>query len=180
LPPLGHRWRYPGKKRCSHDGIVMQEYKKRLRILAERFGLSVEYDFDGGLSLIGDRFTISFSPTSKSSMNCTVTTTESSRTFDLLKQYAFDVVYQLCTGRNLVTYQPKGNPLTLQEYLDEEDAVDRFETWKNRLANGHHDNIELGGDHYNVQYYNGILIVYDIFVGTPTNVYEYAAMQKPG
>jgi hypothetical protein len=55
----------------------MQEYKKRLRMLGERFSLRTKYDFSGGISLQGDRFTVSFSPTSKSAMICTVTTIES-------------------------------------------------------------------------------------------------------
>jgi hypothetical protein len=55
----------------------MQEYKKRLRILGERFSLRTKSDFSGGTSLQVDRFTVFFSPTSKSAMICTVTTIES-------------------------------------------------------------------------------------------------------
>jgi hypothetical protein len=162
------------------DGIAMQEYKKRLRTLGERFSLRTKYDFCGGISLQGDRFNVSFSPTSKSAMSCTVTTIEPTWSFNPSKRYSFDVVHQLCTGRQLATYQPKGNPLTLQEYLNEEDAVDRFDAWRMRFENGHQGNIELGGNHYNAEFYNGILIVFDIVTGAPTNVYDFSEIQNSG
>ena len=150
----------------------MQEYKKRVRLLAERYGASIDYSNDGGLTLTTPLGSICFTPTSKSDMNCKITSQKNNVTFTCPKAYVFDIVDRFAKDKPLDDYRPKGIPLTLQEYIDEEHATERVSQLKNRIVAGTAINGELGGNHYNAEYFNGILVLFDIFTGAPTNVVE--------
>ncbi|QDU97992.1 hypothetical protein [Lignipirellula cremea] len=150
----------------------MQEYKKRVRLLAERYGASIDYANDDGLTLTTLVGSICFTPTSKSDMNCKITRQKTNVAFTCPKAFVFDIVDRFATGKPLDGYKPKGNPLTLQEYIDEEHATERVSQLKNRIVAGTANNGELGGNHYNAEYFNGILVLFDIFTGAPTNVVE--------
>ena len=156
----------------------MQEYKKRVRRIAERYAFELLHRIDGTLSLTKSCTTVKFSPTSRSTMTCTVINAENSFAFDEEKKYIFDIIHRLGTGHSLDGYQPKGEPLTLDEYISEEHAAGRLSDFQKRVATGDAENTELGENHYNVEYYNGIYIVFDIFTGAPTNVYDLSEQQK--
>jgi len=150
----------------------MQEYKKRVRLLAERYGASIDYGNDDGLTLTTSVGSISFTPTSKSDMKCKITSPKTSVAFMCPKVFVFDIVDRFAKGKPVDGYEPKGNPLTLQEYIDEEHATERVSQLRNRIDAGTATNGELGGNHYNAEYFNGILVLFDIFTGAPTNVVE--------
>lgn len=150
----------------------MQEYKKRVRLLAERYGASIDYSNDSGLTLTTSVGSICFTPTSKSDMNCKITSPKTDVAFTCPKAFVFDIIDRFAKNKPLDVYKPKGLPLTLQEYIDEEHATERMSQLKNRIVAGTANNGELGGNHYNAEYFNGILILFDIFTGAPTNVVE--------
>ncbi len=150
----------------------MLEYKKRVRLLAERFGASIDYAHDDGLTLTTTVGSIRFTPSSKNDMTCKVTTSKSEIAFACAKAYVFDIIHRFARGRLLDGYKPKGPPLTLQEYIDEEHAIERISKLKNRILAGIASNQELGGNHYNAEYFNGILLLSDVFTGAPANVVE--------
>jgi hypothetical protein len=151
----------------------MQKYKKRVRMLIERFGLSIDYAHDGGLIISNLEERLIFTPLSKSEMNCAVRTAAKEFKFDCLKDFVFDIIMRFAIGRSLEGYNPKGLPLTLQEYIDEEGASNWITELKNCILSGTAKNDELGGNHYNAEYYNGVLILFDIFTGAPANVVEF-------
>lgn len=64
-------------------------------------------------------------------------------------------------------------PLTLQEYIDEEHAGERISELMRRVSAGTAKNEEIGGNHYNAEYYNGILILTDIFTRAQENVVDF-------
>ena len=150
----------------------MQEYKKRVRLLAERYGATIDYANDDGLTLIASDGSICFTPTSKSDMNCKITSPKINVAFACPKVFVFDIVDRFAKGKPLDGYKPKGNPLALQEYIDEEHAAERVSQLRKRIVTGNASNGELGGNHYNAEYFNGILVLFDIFTGAPTNVVE--------
>jgi hypothetical protein len=158
----------------------MQEYKKRMRLLAERHGLAVDYSHNGNMTIRGGTSLVACSPISKSHMTCTVTTPTQAFAFTTAKQYVFDIIHRLANGRSLDSYAPKGAPLSLQEYADEEHAASRLADLSTRAKSGTVENGELGGNHYNVEYYNGVLIVFDVFTGAPTNVIDFAESEIAG
>lgn len=150
----------------------MQEYKKRLRLLAERYGATIDYANDDALTLIASNGSICFTQASQTEMNCKITSPKMAVEFTCPKVFVFDIVDRFAKGKPLDDYKPKGSPLTLQEYIDEEHAGERVSQLKIRIASGTASNGELGGNHYNAEYFNGILVLFDIFTGAPTNVVE--------
>lgn len=60
----------------------------------------------------------------------------------------------------------------MQEYIDEERATDRVSQLKERVVTGTAGNGEIGGKHYNAEYSNGMLVLFDIFTDAATNVVE--------
>jgi len=152
----------------------MQEYKKRIRLLAQRYGAAIDYAQDGGLTLTTTVGCIGFTPSSKNDMTCRVMTAKSGIAFACRKAYVFDIIHRFAKGRLLDGYDPKGPPLTMQEYVDEEHASERLSELKNRVSAGTARNEELGGNHYNAEYFNGILILFDVFTGAPANVVEFS------
>ena len=129
----------------------MQEYKKRVRLLAERYGATIDYASDDGLTLIASDSSICFTATSKSDMNCKITSPTINFAFACPKEFVFDIVDRFAKGKPLAGYKPKGNPLTLQEYIDEEQATERVSQLKKRILTGTASSGELGGNHYNAE-----------------------------
>lgn len=150
----------------------MLEYKKRVGLLAQRYGASIDYTNDGGLTLTTTAGRIGFTPTSKNDMTCKATSAKANVAFACPREYVFDIVYRFAKDRPLNGYKPKGSPLTLQEYIDEEHASERVSQLKSRVVAGTASNGELGGNHYNADYFNGMLILFDLFTGAPANVVE--------
>lgn len=94
---------------------AMQAYKKGVRLLAERYGATIDYANDAGLTLIASDGTICFTPTSKNDMNCKITSPKIHVAFSCPKVSVFDIVDRFAKGKHLAGYKPKGNPLALQE-----------------------------------------------------------------
>ncbi len=152
----------------------MHEYKKRVRLLAERYGANLGYAHDGGLTVTSVNGRIDFTSTSKRDMKCTVTTSTYGVTFTVPKLFVFDIIRRFTTGRPIDEYKPNGLPLTLQEYINEEHAESCIAELKKCVVAGTAVNRELGGNHYNAEYFDGILVLFDIFTGAPANVIEFA------
>ncbi len=56
-------------------------------------------------------------------MICTIANANHSFALHLKKKLIFDIIHRLGTGRALDGYNPKGEPLTIQEYVSEEHQV---------------------------------------------------------
>ncbi len=150
----------------------MLEYKKRVRLIAARYGLATEYLPGNGVRVRSSDTSIEFLPTSKNGMTCAVIALSGSFHFQAQKRFVFDIIRKFSSGRSLVDYAPKGLPLTIQEYVEEERATSTIANLRKRIVDGTVENGELGGNHYNVEYYNGILILFDIFTDAPANVID--------
>jgi hypothetical protein len=150
----------------------MHEYKKRLRLFVERHGAQIDYAHTGGLTLRTEAGTLDFTPDSKADMTCVVTTASGTTTFSSSKDLVFDIAHRFATGRSLDRYESTRAPLSLNEYVDEEHAESTVAELKRKIGEGTAKNGELGGNHYNAEYFNGILILFDIFTGAPTNVID--------
>jgi hypothetical protein len=151
----------------------MQEYKKRIRLLAERFGGSIDYAHDGGLAVSTSEGCIRFRPISKSDMNCVLMTSEGEIAFAYAKRYVFDIILRFVWCSPLEGYKPIGMPLTLQDFIDGERAGERISELMRHVSGGTAKNERLGGNYYNAEYYNGILILFDILLVSPANVVEF-------
>ena len=158
----------------------MDEYKKRLRLLAERLGGEIAYAYDGGLIIRFIAGSIDFTPDSKIDMTCKITTPTETFCFITPKVFAFDILHKFVTNPSLNSYTPKGLPLTVQDYIDEENTASTVSELQTRIAAGTVTNGELGGNHYDAEYYNGILILIDVFTGAPTNVVDFSPNKIEG
>jgi hypothetical protein len=114
----------------------MQEYKKRVRLLAERYGATIDYANDDWLTLIASDGSICFTPTSKNDMNCKITSPKINVAFACPKVFVFDIVDRFAKGKPLDGYKPTGNPLALQEYIDEEHAAERVSQLRKQIVTG--------------------------------------------
>ena len=105
-------------------------------------------------------------------MNCTARVPTDTFTFQGQKQFVFDIIDRFARVQSLVDYSPKGPPLTLQEHIEEEDGALEISVLRDQVNAGTVENSKLTGNHYTVEYFNGILILVDLFTDAPTNVIE--------
>tara|TARA_E500000305_G_C3981539_1_gene217133 strand:+ start:364 stop:876 length:513 start_codon:yes stop_codon:yes gene_type:complete len=148
----------------------MNQFKKRVRIYVEKLGFEVVYLYNGGLCVRNKNSSIVFTPLSKAVMSCQVARQQEEFQFQIDKTFVFDIIDRFARGRSLSKYSPKGKPLTLQEYIDEEGSAFEIRMLHDQVKNGTAENGELGGNHYIAEYHQGILIIYDDLMNAPTNV----------
>ena len=161
---------FPRTNCAAH--ILMNTYKKRLRLFAERHGAKISYLHDGGLTFHTEKGTIDFEPNSNEEMTCTVITSSGETSFTSRKELIFAIADMFVSKGKLDVLSPTGTPLTLNDYIVEERQEQAVEKLRKKIGDGNAENGMLGGNHYNAEYFNGILILFDIFSGAPTNVIE--------
>jgi hypothetical protein len=151
----------------------MQQFKTRLRLLAEKLGGTISYGYDGSLGIVLPSGRVNFMPSTRSNMHCEVIYQGEHSSFAAPKTHCFDIIYRIASphlASKLMQYTP--NPLVeLEEYIDEERAGKWIEELKDSIANDPSiETKKLGGNHFEAEYYHGYLILTDDLCYGATNM----------
>jgi hypothetical protein len=113
----------------------MIEFKKRLRILAEKERYAIDYLSDGGLRLLKDDAVLHLNSKSRRFATCSVLDKNDCFQFDVSKEFVFDVFLRFCGGfrDTLRNYDP-GRLLTLDDYISEENGQEQIDELQALLA----------------------------------------------
>lgn len=153
----------------------MQRFKKRLRLLVERLGGTLEYGNDGSLRVRLDTGSAHFSSRSYDAMHCEIDLGDKEFPIRAPKAFVFDIVSRLATPHlapSLRKYA-RGSLLTLQDYIDDEHGAPWIESLRERISKDPSIvRANLGGNRILAEYYHGVLILYDDLCDNATNVIE--------
>ena len=70
----------------------MQRYKKPMRLLVEELGRTIEHGYDGSIRVCFDSCSVTFKPLSRQTMVCNVDLSGTEQSFEVSKDYVFDVI----------------------------------------------------------------------------------------
>lgn len=165
----------------------MQRFRKRVRLLAEKLGGTLD---DGD----GDSLTVRFDarsahfvamPYDRSAhviarsydvMDCSIDLGEGSQRFSLEKSYVFDIVDRLASphlASSLHSY-PKPELLELDDDIHGDRGAPNLQSLRDRIAaNPSLVHADLGGDCVMVEYYRGVLILRDELMTFGTTVVDF-------
>jgi hypothetical protein len=154
----------------------MFEYKKRLRILADKQGFGIEYLPQGVLRISRESAVIEFRPMSRTTMDCIATGLPGGGVqFTANKELVFDIVFRFTTPHLQVTlqqYNPSQQPLTLADYVLEENGKDEIEKLKRHIVTTPDEPLELRGNCIEIEYRRGVAIISDELLRSPLNMLE--------
>ncbi len=154
----------------------MLKFKKRARIFSEKLGGVIDYGKNDSLNFqIGDNSVV-FTPVSKNEMNCTINLNNGSTSYQISKDYIFDIIEKLCLphlSETLLKYKNK-TILQLSDYINEENGQKLLDELRQRIVdNPSLETADLGGNRIIVEYYRGILVISDDILWCATNVIDF-------
>ena len=169
---LGDCCRYVAKQLVS----LMQSLKKRVRLLTEKIGGEISYRHDGGLTVRHGSNSVLFAPVSVGEMHATINVHDHSASYQLSKNYVFDIVDRLGSthlASSLLAYEQK--PIAqLEDYIREEYGQPFLDDLRKQIADDPSiTHAELGGNRIRVEYHAGVLIISDDILWLATNVVDF-------
>jgi hypothetical protein len=153
----------------------MHEFKKRIRLLGEKQGFSIEYLPQDSLRLSTGEATIEFKSKSRTEMDCFVTTSaKDSFHFVADKVLVFDIILRFTTPHHQETLRSykTGQPLIIADYIAEENGENEVMKLQQHISTNPQMAITLGGNRIEVEYYRGVVIITDDLMTVPANVVE--------
>jgi hypothetical protein len=165
----------------------MQRFKKRVCLLTEKLGGELEYGDNDAVSVRFGTKTAHFvakpyddsdpfSARSYDVMNCSVDLGDGPRCFALPKTYVFDIVYRLASTHLSSTLRDYQTPsiLQLSDYINRENGATDLQSLRERVAaDPSLKHAKLGGNVIFIEYYRGVLIIYDDLAWGAINVVDF-------
>lgn len=156
----------------------MLRFKKRIRILAEERGTSIQHGPNDSVTIQTDSGSVTFASTSYETMKCSIDLGDGARTLPLLKRYVFDIIDRLSNKHLAETLRdyPKPPVLTLDDYINDEHGLPDLVSLQHDITKDPTlDRKSLGGNRILAGYFRGVLILRDDLVTNGTNVIEFSA-----
>ena len=153
----------------------MQRFKKRLRLLVEKLGGTLEYGNDESIRLQLNTGSACLLSLSYDAMHCDINLGDTVFPIRAPKAFVFDIVSRLATPHlaPLLRKYNRGSLLTLQDYIDNEHGGPCIESLCERIADDPSIvRTDLGGNRILAEYYHGVLILCDDLCEDATNVIE--------
>ena len=152
-----------------------KEIKKHIRILAEKFNHLIEYDKDI-LVLKNEINDIRIFQEDKYGINVSFNLLDKYRHLKVTTDRIYDVIIELLRrGKNTQDVELNSEMiLTVEDWINEEGdfAKKQLEKLKKDLKTENIKYRDLGGNRYEVEFYNGILILTDDLCFASSNIIE--------
>jgi hypothetical protein len=157
---------------------MQYKIKKYIKILAEKFYHTMEYDKEA-LLLIGQLNEIRIEKGKKSNFIISYNHENGVEALNILDDEIFDILLELFWRNDLDRIKLKGGELLNWELFKEIEKEDAF--WDNFLLKVKKEADEkgfqyreIGGNRILLEYYNGLLIMFDDLKFYKSNVIEYS------
>ena len=148
--------------------------KKHIRLLAEKFNHSIEY-VGNGLTIQNSINFIEISPVSESKSIFTYNVDGEKVKKSIDNSIIYDLLIDCITRTSSDALSLKNStPITIDDWVNEEGvwAIDALNKLKKEIREGTISDKVLGGNRFEVEYYQGLLILTDDLCWGRSNVIE--------
>lgn len=155
----------------------LQDRKRRLRVLVERYGGTVEYGFDGSLTARFAESSIAFRRVLQNAVDARIDRSGQVSTVRLPATHLFDAADRVARDRLPDDWSSltKWPPLSLETYIAQESGV-FLARLRDRLRSDDPPAIEdIGGDYYTALYESQTLTLSDLCGASVLNVVDFFA-----